>query len=133
MDVKSVRDIKKLIDKVLLPGYKYKTNFNCAEFLIDINSRLLIMAKLIEKNHKMIYEFVLDTQFVSDKEISYDELKMVIKIIDILESNRKFVLSRLKKYTVEEYKKEKEERERLSNKMLEALTKELERKYINHL
>lgn len=133
MDVKSVRDIKKLIDKVLLPGYKYKTNFNCAEYLIDINSRLLIMAKLIEKNHKMIYEFVLDTQFVSDKEISYDELKMVIKIIDILESNRKFVLSRLKKYTVEEYKKEKEERERLSNKMLEALTKELERKYINHL
>lgn len=91
------------------------------------------MAKLVEKNHKMIYEFVLDTQFVSDKEISYDELKMVIKIIDILESNRKFVLSRLKKYTVEEYKKEKEERERLSNKMLEALTKELERKYINHL
>lgn len=81
----------------------------------------------------MIYVFVLDTQFLSEKVISYEEMKMVINIIKILENNRKFVLSRLKKYTVEEYEKEKMERERKSEMMLEVLKtmfiKKIERDY----
>lgn len=119
--IKSVKEIKKLIDEVMLPGYYYKTNFSCSDFLVDINYKLIIKAELVKREDKMAYEFVLDTQFSSEKVISYKEMKMIISIIDILENNRKFVLSRLKKYTIEEYEKEKMERERQSKMMLEAL------------
>ena len=119
--IKSVKEIKKLINEVLLPGYSYKTNFSCADFLIDINYNFIIKAELVKQDNKMIYVFVLDTQFLSEKVIFYEEMQMVINIIKILENNRKFVLSRLKKYTVEEYEKEKIERERKSEMMLEAL------------
>ena len=103
--IKSVKEIKKLINEVLLPGYCYKTNFSCADYLIDIN-----------------YKFII-------KVISYEEMKMIINIVKILENNRKFVLSRLKKYTVEEYEKEKMERERKSEMMLEALKTMFIRKF----
>ena len=119
--VKSVKEIRNLIDKVILPGYIYKTNFSCAEYLIEINFRLIIKANLIKKADKMIYEFVLDTQFLNENMISYEELKMVMDIIEILEDNRNFTLLRLKKYTVLEYEKEQEEREKKSEMMLEAL------------
>ena len=119
--VKSVKEIRKLIDKVILPGYTYKTNFSCAEYLIEINFRLIIKANLIKKADKMIYEFVLDTQFLNENMISYEKLKMVMDIIEILEDNRNFTLLRLKRYTVLEYEKEQEEREKKSEMMLEAL------------
>ena len=121
--IKRVKDLKKIIDKVLLPNYIYKTNFNSSDFLIDINYNIIIKAKLIKKDNKMVYEFVVDTQFMSEAEITYDEIVMIKNIIDILEENRKFVLSRLKKYTVEEYEKEEQERKEQSEKALEALKK----------
>ena len=105
----------------MLPNYIYKTNFNSSDFLIDINYNIIIKAKLIKKDNKMVYEFVVDTQFMSEAEITYDEIVMIKNIIDILEENRKFVLSRLKKYTVEEYEKEEQERKEQSEKALEAL------------
>ena len=58
---------------------------------------------------------------MSEAEITYDEFVMIKNIIDILEENRKFVLSRLKKYTVEEYEKEEQERKEQSEKALETL------------
>lgn len=119
--IKRVKDLKKIIDKVLLSNYIYKTNFNSSDFLIDINYNIIIKAKLIKKDNKMVYEFVVDTQFMSEAEITYDEIVMIKNIIDILEENRKFVLSRLKKYTVEEYEKEEQERKEQSEKALEAL------------
>lgn len=119
--IKRVKDLKKIIDKVLLPNYIYKTNFNSSDFLIDINYNIIIKAKLIKKDNKMVYEFVVDTQFMSEAEITYDEIVMIKNIIDILEENRKFVLSRLKKYTVEEYETEEQERKEQSEKALEAL------------
>lgn len=119
--IKRVKDLKKIIDKVLLPNYIYKTNFNSSDFLIDINYNIIIKAKLIKKDNKMVYEFVVDTQFMSEAEITYDEFVMIKNIIDILEENRKFVLSRLKKYTVEEYEKEEQERKEQSEKALETL------------
>ena len=119
--IKRVKDLKKIIDKVLLPNYIYKTNFNSSDFLIDINYNIIIKAKLIKKDNKMVYEFVVDTQFMSEAEITYDEIVMIKNIIDILEESRKFVLSRLKKYTVEEYEKEEQERKEQSEKALEAL------------
>lgn len=131
--IRSVKEIKELIDKVMLPGYSYKTNFSGSDFLVDINYKLIIAAKLVKQDDKMVYEFILDTQFVSEKELTYNEMKMICKIIDILESNREFVLSKLKKYTVEEYEEECAERERQSEMMVEALKtmfiKKIERDY----
>ena len=121
--IKRVKDLKKIIDKVLLPNYIYKTNFNSSDFLIDINYNIIIKAKLIKKDNKMVYEFVVDTQFMSEAEITYDEIVMIKNIIDILEENRRFVLSRLKKYTVEEYEKEEQERKEQSEKAIETLKK----------
>ena len=129
--IKRVKDLKKIIDKVLLPNYIYKTNFNSSDFLIDINYNIIIKAKLIKKDNKMVYEFVVDTQFMSEAEITYDEIVMIKNIIDILEENRKFVLSRLKKYTIEEYEKEEQERKEQSEKALEALKQILTMKYKN--
>ena len=128
MKIKTVKEIKQLIDEVILPGYKYKTNFSSAEFLVDINYSLIIAAKLVKSDNKIKYEFVIDTQFLSSKEINYEELKMINKIIDILENNRDFVLSKLKKYTVEEYEKEVEYRKEQSEMMMNSLMNSLKRK-----
>lgn len=48
MEIKSVKEIKKLIDEVILPGYYYKTNFSCSDFLVDINCKLIINALLVK-------------------------------------------------------------------------------------
>jgi len=119
---KSVKEIRNMIDRVMLPNYTYRTNFSYSDSLIFINNSLNIAAKLIKHEDKMIYRFILDTQFLSDKEITYDEIKMIMHIIDILEDNRFFVLSRLKKYTVEEYEKEQEEKERQSEAFFKSFT-----------
>jgi len=79
----------------------------------------------------MVYEFVVDTQFISDQEITYDEIVMVKNIIEILEENRKFVLSKLKKYTVEEYEKEMEEKEKRREKAFEELKQIFTMQYKN--
>lgn len=130
--IRSVKEIRKMIDAVMLPGYSYKTNFSCSDFLVDINYKLIIKANLIRKDDKMEYEFTLDTQFQSDKEITYEELIMIKNIIEILQNNRAFVLSRLKKYTVEEYEKEQEERKKQSEMMLEALEGMIMKKYVGN-
>lgn len=124
--IRTVKEIRKLIDEVMLPEYSYKTNFSSSDFLVDINYNLVISANLVKEDNKMIYKFILDTQFLSSREITYDELKMLTKIIDILEDNRKFVLSRLKKYTVEEWEEEERIRKKRSDEMLEALKMMLE-------
>ena len=67
------------------------------------------------------YEFVLDTQFVSSKEISYEEIVMIKNVIDLLNQNKKLALSRLKKWTVEEYREDERIRKIRSEKMLEEL------------
>ena len=33
--IKRVKDLKKIIDKVLLPNYIYKTNFNSSDFSLN--------------------------------------------------------------------------------------------------
>ena len=121
----TVKEIKKLVDKVMIKGYTYKTNFSCAEFLVDISNKLIVAARLVKHNNKMEYEFVLDTQFLSEKYITTDELKMINKIINILEDNKKFVISKLKKYTVEEYEREEEYRKKRSEMILKALTESI--------
>lgn len=119
--VSSVKELKLLIDNVILPNYKYKINLSSPEFLVDIDSKIIIIAKPICDEIKFYYEFILDTEFLSSKEITYDEIVMIKNIIEILEDNRNFVLYRLKKYTVLEYKEELRVREENSERMLEVL------------
>ena len=67
-----LRDLKQEINKEVLEGYKLKTNFSSNEFLVEIGN-FIIIAKIICTDTEVKYEFVLDTQFVSDKEITYEE------------------------------------------------------------
>lgn len=87
----------------MIPGYTYETYLSWSEHLIDISNGLAIGTKLAQVEDKMAYEFIVDTQFLSSQEITYDEIVLYKNIIDILEKNKTFVLKRLKKYTVEEY------------------------------
>ena len=43
--------------------------------------------------------------------------------MEILEANRKIVISRLKKWTIEEYEEDRKQKEKRSEEMLEALKK----------
>ena len=119
--INSVKEIKKIIDKLIIPGYHYKTNFSSSEFLVDIESKFIIIAKPVCTDKDFHYEFVLDTQFLSLKEITYQELVMIKNIIEVLEENKSFVLKKLKKYTVDEYKEELRLREEESRKILLVL------------
>ena len=119
--INSVKEIKKIIDKLIIPGYHYKTNFSSSEFLVDIESKFIIIAKPVCTDKDFHYEFVLDTQFLSEKEITYQELVMIKNIIEVLEENKSFVLKKLKKYTVDEYKEELRLREEESRKILLVL------------
>lgn len=119
--VSSVKELRLLIDNAILPNYKYKTNLSSPEFLVDIDSKFIIIAKPMCDDTRFYYEFMLNTEFLSNKEITYDEIVMIKNIIEILEENRCFVLSRLKKYTVSEYKEELRVREENSERMLETL------------
>ena len=119
--MKTVKELKQEIEKVIKPGYTYQTNLSWTERLISINHGVGIGAKLVQKDNKMVYEFIVDTQFVSSKEITYDEICMCKDIIDILEKNRNFVLKRLKKYTVEEYEQEQLERKQKQESFIKFL------------
>ena len=66
---------------------------------------------------------MLDTQFLNSSEIKYEELSMIKDVIEILEINRKTAISRLKKWTVEEYEEDIKQKEKRSEEILEALKK----------
>ena len=113
-------DLKKEIIKNTVEGYKVKTNFSSCDFLVQIGA-FIIIAKPICLEKEVRYEFMLDTQFLSNKEITYEEIIMIKNIIDLLNKNKKLALSRLKKWTVEEYIEDKRQKELRSEQMLEAL------------
>lgn len=119
--MKTVRELKQAIDKVMKSGYKYQTNLSWNESLISISHGLSIGAKLVQVDNKMVYKFYVDTQFISNKEISYDEICMCKDIIEILEQNRNFVLRRLRKYTVEEYEQEQIEHKQKQESLIKFL------------
>ena len=116
----NLRDLKQEIKKKVLEGYDLRTNFSSNDFLVEIGN-LIIIAKIICTDTEVKYEFALDTQFVSDKEISYEEIVMIKDVIDLLKQNKKLALSRLKKWTVEEYREDERIRKIRSEKMLEEL------------
>ena len=116
----NLTDLKKEIIQNTIEGYKVKTNFSSCDFLVQIGA-FIIIAKPICLEKEVRYEFMLDTQFLSNKEITYEEIIMIKNIIDLLNKNKKLALSRLKKWTVEEYIEDKRQRELRSEQMLEAL------------
>lgn len=79
----------------------------------------------VSTEREVRYEFILDIQFLSSKEIQYKELVMIKDVIEILELNRETAISRLKKWTVQEYKEDRRQKEKRSEEMLEALKKSL--------
>lgn len=122
--VKNLKELKALIKNELQEGYELKTNFNSDEFFVEFGS-FIIIAKIICLEKDVKYEFTLDTQFVPNNEITYDEIVMIKNIIDILNKYKKLAISRLKKWTVEEYLEDKRIREKRHEEMLEALKKAL--------
>ena len=122
--VKNIKELKALIKNEVLEGYRIKTNFSYDEFFVELGS-FIIIAKTICLEKQVKYEFVLDTQFVPNNEITYDEIVMIKNVIDILNRYKKLAISRLKKWTVEEYLEDKRIREKRSEEMLEALKKAL--------
>jgi hypothetical protein len=116
----NLTELKKEIIKNTIEGYKVKTNFSSCDFLIQIGG-FVIIAKPICLEKEVKYEFMLDIQFLSNKEITYEEILMIKNIIDLLNQNKKLTISRLKKWTIEEYIEDKRKRELRSQQMLEAL------------
>lgn len=111
-------ELKNRIKEVLLENYDLKTNFSSEEFLVQIKSYIIIAKPIVNKN-EVKYEFMVDTQFVSSNEITYNELVMLKNVIDILEENRKLAISSFKKWTVEKFLEDKKQRERQSEGMIE--------------
>lgn len=114
-----LKDLKQEIIKNTVEGYKVKTNFSSFDFLVEIGS-MIIIAKPICLEKEVKYEFMLDTQFLSSNEITYEEILMIKNIIDLLNENKKLAISRLKKWTVEEFIEDRRKAELRSEQMLEA-------------
>lgn len=123
-----IRDLKQEIVKIVPSEYKVHTNFSSNEFLVDLGD-LIICAKTICTEKEVYYEFMLDVQFLSEKELTYQELVMAKNVIELLNQNKKLATSRLKKWTVEEYLKDQEERKKRSEEMLETLKKAIMQGY----
>ena len=116
----NLTNLKKEIIQNTIEGYKVKTNFSSCDFLVQIGA-FIIIAKPICLEKEVRYEFMLDTQFLSNKEITYKEILMIKNVMDLLNDNKKLAISRLKKWTVEEFKEDKRQRESRSEQMLDAL------------
>lgn len=115
-----LKDLKQEIMKNTIEGYKVKINFSSCDFLIEIGS-MIIIAKPICLEKEVTYEFMLDTQFLSNNEINYEEIVMIKNTIDLLNDNKKLAISRLKKWTVEEFIEDRRKEDLKSEQMFEAL------------
>lgn len=115
-----LKDLKQEIMKNTIEGYKVKINFSSCDFFVEIGS-MIIIAKPICLEKEVKYEFMLDTQFLSNNEITYEEIVMIKNTIDLLNENKKLAISRLKKWTVEEFIEDRRKEDLKSEQMFEAL------------
>lgn len=129
-DKKEFAKIRKAIKKQLISGYKCKIDFDDPRFLVEIEEVLIIAAKPYKKNNKIVYEFVFDIRFIGgDYIITYEEIKMIDKIIEILYNYKENIISKFKKYTLEEYEYEEEKANYFLEHIGRALEKSLEKTY----
>ena len=115
-----ITQLRKVIKSKVSKDYRLKINFSKPQFFVEIGN-LIINAKAICNETGLKYEFVLDTQFLSQKEITFGEIIMVKEIIEVLEANKELAISKLRKWTIEEYKEDIRLKEEQSERMLEAL------------
>ena len=130
MKVNSINGLKKIIKEQLLPNYHCKMNFDKPSFLIEIEETLIIAAQLCKKNNKIVYEFVFDTSFLGLHIITYEEIKMIHKILTTLNNNKKLIIPRFKKYTVEEYEEEQQREQYYYDHIGSIFEKSLEKTYL---
>ena len=112
--------LKKLIKSKVLKEYKTKINFDNPQNYIEIGN-LTIIAKLVCNENTVVYEFVLDTQFCNSNELTHKEITMINEIMTILEEHKQLAISKLKKWTVEEYKEELYKKQIKSEQLINAL------------
>ncbi len=117
----NLRDLKQEIRKIA-GGYKVKTNFSSCEFLVEVGN-MIIIAKPICINEDVVYKFMLDTQFLTNGELTYEEAVILKEIMELLINNKKLATSRLKKWKKEEFLEDKRQRKLQSEQMLEMLKK----------
>ena len=115
-----LKELKQKIINLAINGYKVRTNFSSCDFLISLDN-FIIIAKPICTENEVKYEFMLDTQFISKNEITYEQIVMIKKIIDLLYLNKKLAISRLKKWTVEAFVEDQKQREIRSQEAIEEL------------
>lgn len=127
---KEYAKIRKQIMEQLISGYKCKINFNDPSFLIEIEDNLIIAAIPYKKNNQIVYEFVFDIRFIgSDYVISYEEVKMINGIIEILYNYKEIIVSKFRQYTVEEYDYEEEKANYILDSFARALENTLKKAY----
>lgn len=115
-----LKELKQEIINLAINGYKVRTNFSSCDFLISLDN-FIIIAKPICTENEVKYEFMLDTQFISKNEITYEQIVMIKNIIDLLYLNKKLAISRLKKWTVEAFVEDQKQREIRSQEAIEEL------------
>lgn len=113
-------ELRKIIKSKVPREYNVKVNFTKADFLVEIGN-LIIKAKTVCDEVEVKYEFVLDTQFISRNELTYDEIIMTKDVMEVLESNKELAISKLRKWTPEEYNEDIRLKEEQRELMLEAL------------
>lgn len=116
----NLRDLKQEIIKIAIEGYKAKTNFSSCDFFVEMGN-ITIIAKVICNEKEVKYEFMLDTQWLSSNEVNYEEIIMIKNVMELLNKHKKLAISRLKKWTVEEFIEDKKQIEIKSEQMLEML------------
>ena len=127
---KEYAKIRKQIREQLISGYKCKINFNDPSFLIEIEDNLIIAAIPYKKNNQIVYEFVFDIRFIGgDYVISYEEVKMINRIIEILYNYKEIIVSKFRQYTVEEYDYEEEKANYVLDSFARALENTLKKAY----
>lgn len=127
---KEYAKIRKQIREQLISGYKCKINFNDPSFLIEIEDNLIIAAIPYKKNNQIVYEFVFDIRFIGgDYVISYEEVKMINRIIEILYNYKEIIVSKFRQYTVEEYDYEEEKANYILDSFARALENTLKKAY----
>ena len=116
IDIVNARNIweffkeKELIDKFSIVSILQIVLYGRYDYIKDF-----YIDKVLAKDsniQELYYEFMLDVQFLSEKELTYQELVMAKNVIELLNQNKKLATSRLKKWTVEEYLKDQEERKK---------------------
>ena len=119
-----IAELKSKIKSKVPKNYKITTNFSSPEFLVQVNN-LVIAARPICRKTEVKCEIILDTQFISSGEITYEEVTIIKEILELLEENKKTAISRLKKWTVKEYSENQKLRELQSQKLFKNIRRKI--------